>query len=98
MPAEAASSWAQYRTEVGAYLFRLFDAADQLHALAEFDAALALDPTNTLAATLRQRVVAQETPGGFSRDLDMAPDYKDISAGLLGETQLYVLSNSSRCE
>ncbi len=88
VPAEAASSWAQYRTEVGTYLFRLFDAADQLHALAEFDAALGLDPTNTLAATLRQRVVAQETPGGISRDLDMAPDYKDISAGLLGETQL----------
>ena len=88
VPAQATSQWSRYRTEVGTYLFRLFDAADQLHALDEFDAALLLDPTNTTAATMRQRVVAQETPGGVSRDLDMSPDYKDISAGLLGEVQL----------
>ena len=86
--AQATSQWAQYRTEVGTYLFRLFDAASQLHALDEFDAALLLDPANTTATTMRQRVVAQETPGGVSRDLDISPDYKDISAGLLGETQL----------
>ena len=73
---------------MGTYLFRLFDAASQLHALDEFDAALLLDPANTTAETMRQRVVAQETPGGVSRDLDISPDYKDISAGLLGETQL----------
>ncbi len=85
---QATAQWAQYRTEVGTYLFRLFDAASQLHALAEFDAALLLDPANTMAETMRHRVVAQETPGGVSRDLDISPDYKDISAGLLGETQL----------
>jgi hypothetical protein len=88
LPALATSQWAQYRTEVGTYLFRLFDPASQLHALAEFDAALLLDPANTTAATMRKRVVAQETPSGISRDLDISPDYKDISAGLLGETQL----------
>lgn len=88
VPTQATSQWAQYRTEVGTYLFRLFDAANQLHALDEFDAALLLDPANTTATTMRQRVVAQQTPGGVSRDLDVSPEYKDISAGLLGETQL----------
>jgi hypothetical protein len=80
--------WAEYRTDVGEYLFRLFDPDSQLHALAEFSAALELDAANTRAATLRQRLIQQETPSGVSRDLDMAPDYKDVSAGLLGETQL----------
>lgn len=88
VPADARAAWAAYRTEVGEYLFRRFDAASQLHALAEFDAALQLDPANTQAAVLQQRIAAQETPGGTARDLDMSPDYKDISAGLLGETQL----------
>jgi hypothetical protein len=82
------AGWAEYRTEVGNYLFRLFDPPSQLHAMAEFDAALQLNPANTRAATLRQRLIQQETPGGVSRDLDMAPDYKDISTGLLGEVQL----------
>jgi hypothetical protein len=91
-PGEAATRWSAYRTEVGEYLFRLFDPGSQLHALAEFDAALLLDPTNVRADTLRQRIIQQETPGGTSRDLDVAPDYKDIAAGLLGETQL-VLSD-----
>jgi hypothetical protein len=90
--AEAAAAWAQYRADVGQYLFRLFDAASQLHALSEFTAALALDPANPAAALLLQRLTAQETPGGTSRDLDIAPDVQDIAAGLLGETQL-VLSD-----
>jgi hypothetical protein len=47
-----------------------------------------LNATNARAVTLRSRIVQQETPSGISRDLDMAPDYKDVSAGLLGETQL----------
>ena len=88
VPADAAANWAQYRTDVGLYLFRLFDPANQLHALGEFTAALALDPANASAALLLQRLTAQETPGGTSRDLDIAPDVKDIAAGLLGETQL----------
>jgi hypothetical protein len=82
------TGWSAYRTEVGEFLFRRFDPASQLHALAELDAALELDPTNTRAATLRQRLIQQQTPGGAPRDLDMAPDVKDVSAGLLGETQL----------
>ena len=89
---DAAAQWAQYRTDVGLYLFRLFDPASQLHALSEFTAALALDPANATAALLLQRLTAQETPGGTSRDLDIAPDVQDIAAGLLGETQL-VLSD-----
>jgi hypothetical protein len=82
------AGWADYRTEVGDYFFRLFDPASQLHALTEFNAAIQLNPANGRAATLRQRLIQQETPSGLSRDLDIAPDYKDISAGLLGETQL----------
>jgi hypothetical protein len=81
-------AWADYRTEVGEYFFRLFDPESQLHALAEFNAAIQLNPANTRAVTLRQRLIQQESPSGLSRDLDIAPDYKDISAGLLGETQL----------
>ena len=82
------AGWSGYRTEVGEFLFRRFDPSSQLQALAEFDAALQLDPGNARAATLRQRLIQQQTPGGVSRDLDMAPDVKDVSAGLLGETQL----------
>jgi hypothetical protein len=82
------AGWAEYRTDVGDYFFRLFDPNSQLHALAEFNAAIQLNPANARAATLRQRLIQQETPSGVSRDLDIAPDYKDVSAGLLGETQL----------
>jgi hypothetical protein len=85
---ETLRGWSEYRTQVGEYHFRLFDPRSQLHALAEFDAALELDPENAHATTLRQRLIRQQTPGGSSRDLDMSPDYKDVSAGLLGETQL----------
>jgi hypothetical protein len=81
-------AWADYRTQVGEYLFRLFDPNSQLHALSELDAAVALDPNNSVAATLRTRIIRQQTPAGTPRDLDIAPDYKDIAAGLLGETQL----------
>jgi hypothetical protein len=80
--------WSDYRTDVGEYLFRLFDPLSQVHALAEFNAAIELNPSNARAATLRTRVLQQQTPGGAARDLDMAPDFKDVSAGLLGETQL----------
>ncbi len=80
--------WSDYRTDVGEYLFRVFDPNSQIHALAEFGAAIELNPANTRAKTLRTRILQQQTPGGAARDLDMAPDYKDVSAGLLGETQL----------
>ena len=83
-----AVGWSDYRTDVGEYLFRRFDANNQLLALAEFNAAIELNPANTRAVTLRNRILAQQTPGGRARDLDMAPDYKDVSEGLLGETQL----------
>jgi len=88
LEADWLSGWSAYRTDVGEYLFRLFDFASQLQAQTEFSAALELNPANTQASTLLTRLVQQETPSGIARDLDMAPDYKDISVGLLGETQL----------
>lgn len=80
--------WSRYRTDVGEYHFRRFDPASQLLALEEFRSALELDPANTRAATLRQRLLLQQTPGGVSRDLDVSPVYRDISQSLLGEVQL----------
>ena len=85
---EVLAAWSRYRTDVGEYHYRVFDPESQLRALAEFDAALELDPANARAATLRQRLILQQTPGGVSRELDISPAFRDISEGLLGETQL----------
>jgi hypothetical protein len=82
------AGWSDYRAAVGEYYFRLFDPSGQLRALVEFDAAIRFNPANTRAATLRRRLIQQQTPGGVARDLDIAPDVKDLSVGLLGETQL----------
>jgi hypothetical protein len=74
--------WAAYRTDVGHYYFRRFDPASQIAALAEFNAAIVIDPANADAKTLRLRVIQQQTPTGVSRDLDMSPVYKELSANL----------------
>jgi hypothetical protein len=88
LEADWLTTWSSYRTQVGEYLFRLFDAASQVQAQAEFTAALQLDPTNTTAQTLLTRLIQQETPSGISRHLDMSPDYGQLP--VLGETQLVV--------
>jgi hypothetical protein len=74
--------WAAYRTDVGLYYFRRFDPASQIAALGEFNAAIVIDPANADAKTLRLRVIQRQTPAGISRDLDMSPVYKDLSANL----------------
>jgi hypothetical protein len=74
--------WATYRTDVGLYSFRRFDPASQVAALGEFNAAIVIDPANTDAKTLRLRIIQRQTPTGISRDLDMSPVYKDLSANL----------------
>jgi hypothetical protein len=84
----SAVAWAAYRTEVGLYFFRLFDFASQILALREFTAALQLDPANADARTLLNRIVQQQTPTGLSRDIDISPDYKDLSANLPTEVGL----------
>ena len=65
----SAKAWANYRTEVGLYFFRLFDFPSQILALHEFTAALQLDPTNADAQTLLNRIVQQQTPTGLPRDI-----------------------------
>jgi hypothetical protein len=83
-----AAAWAAYRTEVGRYFFRLFDLESQLLALGELTTALRLDSTNAEAQTLLNRLVQRQTVTGLSRDVDISPDYKDLSATLPAEVTL----------
>jgi hypothetical protein len=83
-----AAAWGDYRTEVGRYFFRLFDLGSQLVALGEFTTALRLNPTSSEAQTLLNRLVQRQTVTGLSRDLDISPDYKDLSANLPAEVNL----------
>jgi hypothetical protein len=83
-----AAAWAAYRTEVGRYFFRLFDLESQLLALGELTTALRLDSTNAEAQTLLNRLVQRQTVTGLSRDVDISPDYKDLSANLPAEVAL----------
>lgn len=83
--AEPLREWAAYRAEVAGYLFRRFDAASQLAALDEVEAALMLNPADADALTIRDRITNRQTPSGLSRDLDIAPDYRSLSANLTAE-------------
>ena len=88
LESESQIEWAAYRTEVGGYLFRAYDSDSQLRGIEEFDAALQLDATNADAKILRKRLLQQQIPTGLPRDLDIAPDYKSLSSGLLNEIEL----------
>ncbi|HXO39690.1 MAG TPA: hypothetical protein VN872_13700 [Candidatus Acidoferrum sp.] len=88
LDAPSASAWAAYRVEVGEFNFRKFDPASQLTAIAEFQSALQLDSTNAEAQLMLTRLLQQQTPTGLSREIDIAPDYKTLSAGLLSEVGL----------
>lgn len=90
--AEPLREWAAYRAEVAGYLFRRFDPESQLAALAEVEAALTLNPTDAAALTIRDRIANRQTPSGLSRDLDIAPDYRGLSANL--EDDIGVVQNA----
>jgi hypothetical protein len=82
---EAAREWAAYRAEVAGYFFRKFDAESQLRAFEEASNALLLNPADPNALAVRDRIANRQTPSGLSRDLDIAPDFRALSANLVAE-------------
>ena len=82
---QSANEWAAYRAEVAGYFFRRFDAESQLTALGEVEAALRLNPQDAEALTIRSRIVNRQIPSGLARDLDIAPDFRELSANLIAE-------------
>jgi hypothetical protein len=88
LDAESARGWAAYRAEVAAYLFRKFDPASQLAALEEANAALLLNPADPDASGIQSRIMNRQIPSGLARDLDIAPDFPNLSANLTEEINL----------
>ena len=82
---EAAREWAAYRAEVAGYFFRKFDPESQLRAFEEAANALLLNPADPHALAVRDRIANRQTPSGLSRDLDIAPDFRALSANLIAE-------------
>jgi hypothetical protein len=88
LDAESAPPWAAYRAEVAGFFFRKFDPESQLTALSETDAALQLNPQDADAQTIRSRILNRQIPSGLARDLDIAADFPDLAASLVGEIAL----------
>jgi hypothetical protein len=82
---EEAREWAAYRAEVAGYFFRKFDPESQLRAFEEAANALLLNPADPQALAVRDRIANRQTPSGLSRDLDIAPDFRALSANLIAE-------------
>jgi hypothetical protein len=82
---DAAREWAAYRAEVAAYFFRKFDPESQLRAFEEASNALLLNPADPQALIVRDRIANRQTPSGLSRDLDIAPDFRALTANLVAE-------------
>lgn len=83
-----AQEWAGYRVEVGTYFFRQYTPFSQIAlAITEFTTALALDPRNTTATQMLTRIVNEQTPLGWPRHLDIAPDVTDLAANLATSVQ-----------
>lgn len=82
---DGARQWAAYRAEVAGYLFRKFDPESQLRAFEEASNALRLNPADPNALAVRDRIANRQTPSGLSRDLDIAPDFRALSANLVAE-------------
>ena len=80
-----AREWAAYRAEVAGYFFRKFDPESQLRAFEEASNALLLNPADPHALAVRDRIANRQTPSGLSRDLDIAPDFRALSANLIAE-------------
>jgi hypothetical protein len=81
-------AWAAYRAEVAAYYFRKFDPASQLQALDEVKNAVAINPADAQALAIRDRIANRQIPSGLARDLDIAPDFRGLSANLPAEVAL----------
>jgi len=82
---QIARNWAAFRSEVALYNFRCFDPPSLITAIQELQAAMQLDPANTATPLLLKRLVNGQTPSGQCRDVDIAPDYKDLASGLPAE-------------
>ena len=80
-----AREWAAYRAEVAGYFLRKFDPESQLRAFEEASNALLLNPADPQALAVRDRIANRQTPSGLSRDLDIAPDFRALSANLVAE-------------
>lgn len=85
LDAASAREWAAYRAEVAGYLLRKFDYESQLAALNEAESALMLNPEDPDAAVIQSRIVNRQIPSGLPRDLDIAPDFPELSANLTAE-------------
>ena len=88
----SARQWAAYRAEVAGFLFRKFDPGSQLLAFEEARTALVINPADPDAITIRDRIANRQIPSGLARDLDIAPDFRGLSANLTAE--IAVVQNS----
>jgi len=92
LDAASARQWAAYRAEVAGFFFRKFDLESQLFAFEETRTALILNPADPDAITIRGRIANRQIPSGLARDLDIAPDFRGLSANLAAE--IAVVQNS----
>jgi hypothetical protein len=88
----SAQGWAAYRAEVAGFFFRKFDPGSQLTAFKEARTALIINPADPDAVTIRHRIANRQIPSGLARDLDIAPDFRSLSANLAAEVA--VVQNS----
>jgi hypothetical protein len=92
LDAASAQEWAAYRAEVAGFFFRKFDPASQLTAFEEARNALIINPADSDAIAIRDRIANRQIPSGLARDLDIAPDFRGLSANLAAE--IAVVQNS----
>jgi hypothetical protein len=88
----SAQEWAAYRAEVAGFFFRKFDPGSQLTAFEEARNALIINPADPDATAVRDRIASRQIPSGLARDLDIAPDFRGLSANLAAE--IAVVQNS----
>lgn len=81
----SARQWGAYRTEVAGFFFRKFDFGSQLTALEETRNALILNSGDAEALVIHDRIANRQIPSGLARDLDIAPDFRGLSANLTAE-------------
>jgi hypothetical protein len=92
LDADSARQWAAYRAEVAGFFFRKYDPESQLFAFEEAQTGLIINPADADAITIRDRIASRQTPSGLARDLDIAPDFRGLSANLAAE--IAIVQNS----